>query len=63
MENIRKEIKQKLGVEIMREVEADHAIGFEIRMNNKRYNFYSLKDENFRENLLLFNYRVKKSSR
>ena len=61
MENIRKEIKKKLKTEIIDEVETENAIGFEVRINRKRFHFYSKKDENFRANLLLFIYRVKKA--
>lgn len=61
MNEIRKEIKKKLNTNIIREIESEDAIGFEIRINKKKFNFYARKGEDFRSNLLLFIYRVQKA--
>lgn len=60
MEKIRAEIKKKLNADIRKEIESEDAIGFELVIDKKRFNFYARKGDDFRANFLLFIHRVKK---
>lgn len=60
MNAIKAEIEKRLNTTIMREIETDEIIAFEVRINKKVFNFYQRKNEHIMNHLLAFIYRIEK---
>lgn len=60
MNEIRNEIKKRLNTNIVREIETDEIIAFEVRLDKKVFNFYQRKDQHLMNHLLAFIYRIEK---